>query len=127
VQGFDQLGSIKRKTGMKTFAVYTKNQLDYIKRQAMKTTGAKAVKHIVPRAYCNAKLSDGCAVFATPWQDEQARFRNPVLGSCSIVNHGSDKIAVGDWASIATVQTVHDVIAVAVPIPYAKSDVRGWK
>lgn len=110
-----------------TYSAYTKSQLDYIRREAMKTTGAKCVRHIVPRAYCTVKPNTHVAVFATPWQDEQLKFRNPAFGTGVIVNHGVDSIAVGDWASIATVRTVHTTIAVAVPIPYAKSDARGWK
>lgn len=110
-----------------TYSAYTKSQLAYIRKQAMKTTGAKAVKHVIPRAYCVAKPGPFVALFATPWQDEQKKFRNHLLGSSCYVQHGADSINVGDWASIAYVQTVHTVISVAVPIPYAKSDARGWK
>ena len=84
-------------------SAYTRATLEEIKATAKKYHDAKEVRHIKPRAYCIAKPAPWCAVFVTPPCDAEPH----VTYSESTLIHDKsvESVCVGDWCSLAYVQS----------------------
>lgn len=86
---------------------YTKASIAVLKAKARRLVNddRAGVSHIHPRAYCIAKPALFCAVFAVPTCDRQPQV---AADQWDIVNNKScGDVKLGDWCSIAYVNTRH--------------------
>jgi hypothetical protein len=107
---------------MKTKSAYSKNELAWLRKEAMKVKGATHVAHMYPRAYCVAKPAPCCAVFVTPWMDAEPQVLSLSCASSNTVSEGVVDVRVGDWCALAYVCTTgaQQMYAFKIPSPVGK-------
>lgn len=85
---------------------YRKKYLHRLKKKALSYPEARKARHIFPRAYCLAKPSPQCAVFAVPLCDAEPQARSPQCDSTTILYGESvADVSAGDWCALAYVIT----------------------
>lgn len=84
---------------------YTRTELKRLRQLTIAQTRERvlSVSHIIPRAYCVAKVAAQAAVFAVPAMDREPMVRKDEY--VSVQNETCSEVQAGQWCSLAYVST----------------------